>query len=90
MSNGAHIIWRKYFFSQLRRNFLSIQYENREWNKQKADHALEWGNDTTPDLWDSINTSKFLINSLSSSMGLIIPNFLHIIWCHLFEYSIGN
>ena len=54
MSNGAHIIWRKYFFSQLRRNFLSIQYENREWNKQKADHALEWGNDTTPDLWDSI------------------------------------
>ena len=74
MSNGAHIIWRKYFFSQLRRNFLSIQYENREWNKQKADHALEWGNDTTPDLWDSITQN---IGDRSEPTLIDLKNSIH-------------
>ena len=39
------LTWRKYFFTQLRRNFLAINCSQKHWEKLKADHALEWGND---------------------------------------------
>lgn len=49
-----NIIWRRYFFSQLRRNFLSINFNNDDWSHQRADHALEWGNDLNQNLWTSV------------------------------------